>query len=233
MFHQQSVRALYTRRFDWISLVVEVVGMLITAVYLTKADPTATGGPDAFGYTFIDSNEPGGPIYAWEEISSTGTLVTDWTDFNNGFAGPIPIGFSFNYYGNAYPELYVNTNGYVSFEQGYLFAPPCCGLPNTSTPNNDIALFGDDLQLINYGTESAVYYQTLSNPNRLVIEFVNMYYCCGYPPYVGHTLPGHSVRKWRCSSPNTQTMNGNTSTYVGIENQNGTDGLGYTASPRR
>jgi hypothetical protein len=78
-----------------------------------------SGGPDAFGYTFKDSNEPDGPTYAWEEISSTGTQVIGWTGTDDGYAGPIPIGFDFNFYGNNYDELHVGSNGYLSFGRGY------------------------------------------------------------------------------------------------------------------
>jgi len=40
----------------------------------------ATGGPDAFGYTFIDSLEPGGPAFTGHDITGTGTLLGDGDD---------------------------------------------------------------------------------------------------------------------------------------------------------
>jgi hypothetical protein len=87
---------------------ITVVAFAVTAVKSAAAadqvdpQPLGSGGPDQFGYIFLDSNEPGGPAYAWEEISATGTLVTGWTSYDDGYAGPIPTGFPFNYYGNTY-----------------------------------------------------------------------------------------------------------------------------------
>ena len=186
--------------------------------------PLAQGGPDEFGYTYKDSNEPGGPAYAWQEISGTGTLITNWTSYDDGFAGPIPIGFAFNYYGVDFTELFAGSNGYSTFGQGTGVIPPST-LPGTSDPNNDIALFGGDMYLDNYGTEARVYYQTLANPTRFVLEYVNLHYCCD--SNTAHTFemvlyPSGDVQA------QYKTLNATTTSYVGIENQVGNDGLSYS-----
>lgn len=101
------------------------------------------GGPDAFGYAWIDSLEPGGPTYSWVDISATGTSVLLGDDATDG---PFPIGFSFGFYGGSYTDFYVSSNGWVSFD-----APPSsdlsndCPMPTNGTPNNLLALMWDDL----------------------------------------------------------------------------------------
>jgi hypothetical protein len=192
----------------------------------TSSSGGGDAGGDAFGYIFRDSNDSDGPTYAWEEIASTGTPVSGWTSTNDGYAGAIPIGFDFNYYDNSYSDLYVSSNGYVSFGQGY-YNSPSGTLPRTNSPNNDIALFGGDMRLVNYGSDTVVYYQTLNNPTRFVLEFVNLYdYYYGDIPHTFQVIlypNGNILSQY-------QVLNGTSTSYVGLENIDGTDGLSYGAA---
>jgi hypothetical protein len=125
----------------------------------------ATGGPDGFGYTFIDSNELAGPTFDWQDISATGTPLGLGDDDH---IYPISLPFSFDFYGTAYTDLAVGSNGTVYFEDQYL------GLANEAIPgtnsygvNRFIAGYWDDL---NPGAGGEIYHQVLGvAPNRQMI----------------------------------------------------------------
>jgi uncharacterized repeat protein (TIGR01451 family) len=97
-----------------------VAGMLTLLLAVARGASAATGGPDAFGYTFVDSSEPGGPAYRPVDVSTTGMAVLVGTGTNNGddiaavvdlTAGGSP-GFAF--YGVTYPAVAMASNGYLS-----------------------------------------------------------------------------------------------------------------------
>lgn len=99
------------------------------------------GGPDAYGYRYIDSNSVGGPQYAWEDIEKTATVYK--SKDSNGAGGPFKIGFDFNFYGKSYSSLFIAGNGYVFFSSiGYRNdIYDGSQMPSKSEPNNLIAPF--------------------------------------------------------------------------------------------
>jgi hypothetical protein len=133
----------------------------------------AQGGPDAGGYRWIDSDEPGGPVFNWFEIASTGTPITTWTS-GTGDDGSVilPLPFTFKYYGNDYTSLKVVTNGWMGFDiastsNAYLNA----AIPVAAEPNSALYPFWDDLDLRTAGN---VYYQNDAANNRFVVEYKNV-----------------------------------------------------------
>ena len=67
------------------------------------------GGPDPFGYKWIDSDEPGGPPYEFTDISGSGTVVslspTGTFDPRDEGMATVNMPFSVNFYGDAYNSL--------------------------------------------------------------------------------------------------------------------------------
>jgi hypothetical protein len=128
------------------------------------------GGPDAFGYVWIDSDEPGGPTFGWVDIEATGTNITSGLTDDN-FIGPYQIGFNFPYYDSTYTEFWVSSNGFIGFgpTAGYSLLGNTA-LPSTATPNNIIAWCWDDLNILNTSTPGGkVLYQNVGG--NLVIQY--------------------------------------------------------------
>ncbi len=125
-------------------------------------------GPDTYGYTFKNSTSPGGPVYNWVDIAAGGVRVWPAGTYDDAHAGPFNLGFTFPFYGNAYTQLYISSNGYASFSPP-ADAPPCgAALPSPCASNNSIFAFGGD-GIVSASTR--VYYKTLSNPTRFVVQY--------------------------------------------------------------
>lgn len=121
------------------------------------------GGPDAFGYRWIDSDEPGGPSFSWIEISGTGTPLP--ITGNDEMSVPVPLGFDFPFYGRFFSTVKVNTNGFLTFTWpvGPALNEP---LPFFFGPDNLIAPLWDDLEPVGV---QRIFVQTF--PNRMVVEW--------------------------------------------------------------
>lgn len=130
---------------------------------------TDPGGPDAYGYTWLSSDDPGGPAVEWIDITATGTPITGLGDDN--YVGPYSVGFDFDYYWYAVDQVYVGSNGYIKFPPGTNIASPFPGsIPLSAAPNDFIAMFLSDL--IFAGSAEAYYWS--NNVDQFVVSFLNM-----------------------------------------------------------
>ncbi len=132
--------------------------------------PDGRGGPDAFGYTWIDSDEPGGPAFSWVDISTTGTEITTWTSgtADDGYA-TLPMPWAFPFYGVSQTSINVGTNGFVNFGTGSTSLSNGA-IPSTTAPNNAIYAFWDDLDFRTSG--KVLYYNDAAN-GRFIIQYHN------------------------------------------------------------
>ncbi|MFO7655139.1 MAG: S8 family serine peptidase [Candidatus Krumholzibacteriia bacterium] len=186
----------------------------------TRPGIMGTGGPDNFGYTWTDSDEPGGPVYDWVDISAVGTPIFG-RYVDDGNDGPLPIGFTFPFYGNDFDEFRVCTNGFISFTSTatrYSNGP----LPSASTgvPENLLAVFWDDM--VNSPTNgNEVYYH--NDGTRLIVQFELRRIAQYSPPYYSFQAilypSGEIVYQYRQLGPTTN------SATIGLQNAERDDGL--------
>ncbi len=121
------------------------------------------GGPDSFGYRWVDSDQPGGPTFQWIDISTTGSDIGLASD--DATSQPIPLGFNFPLYGNLFDSIRVCTNGWASFTSSAT-TPFNELLPSPHAPENLIAPYSSDLDLTSTGH---VYFQSFGN--RAIIQW--------------------------------------------------------------
>ena len=170
------------------------------------------GGPDAFGYQWIDSNEPGGPEYTWTEINFCGNLIGEGDDSNEG---PFEIGFPFYFYGNEYSAVRVCSNGFLSLTSTAT-AYDNEAIPSSTDPNALLAPFWDDLNPNDGG--QMYYYQW---GDQFIVEWDAIpHYGSGNPETFQVILNSDGSILF-----NYKIVADGSSATVGIENENGTDGL--------
>jgi hypothetical protein len=138
-------------------------------------DSQPTAAPDAYwpgpdGYGYVGSTF----AFNWVEISGTGTPILDLTD--DSYSGPFPLGLTFNFYGSAWTDFYVGSNGFISFGEGFNDLSNQCPLPTDYTPDNIIPIMWDDL-FPNYSIGGAYYQFFASCPigsgSCIIVEYLN------------------------------------------------------------
>jgi Zn-dependent metalloprotease/subtilisin family serine protease len=173
------------------------------------------GGPDRTGYTWIDSDEPGGPAYQWSDIKATGTMLSSVSGCDDCFQSQ-KISFRFPFYGNSFDTIYVSSNGFITFGTGSSLISNY-PLPSTSAPANLIDALHDDLDP---GSGGDIYFKDYGD--RAVIQFDNVYPYSGSGVYTFQIVLERSGAIYLYYNNLTGPLTGAT---VGIQNASRDDGL--------
>ena len=171
------------------------------------------GGPDGFGYTWIDSDEDGGPTFDFVDISGSGTSVSLSDDGQQS----VDLPFAFPFYGETYDEVAIVSNGFLDFGPTST-AYSNSAIPSTADPNGFLAAFWDDL---NPTAGGSVYYEDMGD-GRFIVQWD------GVPPYTGSgtaTFQAVLYADGRVLYQYDAVSMATTSATVGAESPDGSDGL--------
>ncbi|MDZ4712660.1 MAG: T9SS type A sorting domain-containing protein [bacterium] len=193
-------------------------------IFHGSAQTDSSGGPDAGGYRWIDSDSPGGPVFNWVDITNGGgTQITSWTS-GTGDDGSVivPIPFTFNYYGTNYTQLKICTNGWAGFDVNAISnAYDNTTIPNTLDPNAALYCFWDDMDTRVTGS---VWYKSEPQNNRFIVEWKDVPH---YDPPAGgpYTYQIIIYNDGRIIYQYLSINSPDNSATIGTENSTGTVGL--------
>jgi len=188
-------------------------------------------GPCAYGYRAFSDLSPYPkirPTYNWIEIKNVGTQVASTGD---DVTQTITLPFTFKFFGVNYTTLSVCSNGWIGFGSISSTAWSNTGIPNSSDPNNIVAVLWDDLNPNATGSGKIYYYYDPAN-HIVIVEYDSVYHYYTTTPskaevilydpafYPTFTGDGEIVIQYMINP-------GQYDFTCGIENANGTDGIQY------
>jgi hypothetical protein len=192
-------------------------------------------GSSPLQYGWTDSDTTGGPTFAW--IDTNGFNILPDLDDDGYINVPLEPGMHFPYYDSTYDYVFVSANGWVALGSsnpgGDLDTVPD-KLPVAAVPNRCIYAWWDNLaQGARFG-HGLVYYRWFGiEPNRymvLVFQDVNR---VGTDTANGITFElifrenGTILCQYRDVETGDPTFDYGRSASIGLENEDGTDGLNY------
>lgn len=157
-----------------------------TFLVTVQVSAQTSGGPDAFGYTWRDSNDPNGPEFSWIDISSVGTQVTGLAD-DNATQFITMGGMVFHYYWTDITKLIIGSNGWIGFSPTSNIAHCFPTLPTSGgAADHYLAPFMTDLLISQSGFEAEVYYYFDESNNQFIVSYIDVpWWNVNSPGYVG------------------------------------------------
>ncbi len=186
-----------------------------------ELDPFGAGGPDAFGYMWRDSDEPGGPVFDWVEISGIGTELPVSGDDSR----VVDLPFDFPFYGDIKTEIRICSDGYLTFgTKGNAYTN--VAIPNPAEPNDMMAVYWDDLNPPQAPDDGGVFYYYDAVNNRFIVEWCKLprYYNNGQYTFQAILYPDGGIVYQYLDMQFASATYAKDGT-IGIENATGTDGL--------
>lgn len=120
--------------------------LLNTLLFAFLSIQAGSGGPDGFGYTWKDSDDPNGPTFNWIDITALPNAVPVSGMADDNSRGPFCLGFDFRYYWIDYDKVTIGSNGWLSFENPTNLGSCFQAMPTTNgTPNSTLAPYMSDL----------------------------------------------------------------------------------------
>ena len=143
----------------------------------TVADPT---GPDNYGYYAyedIDSSYSSHPVFEWVEIAPSAGGPGTALNLGDDDGETVTLPFTFNYYGAAYNQITICSNGWAAMGLVSDHDFNNSGIPSNDGPPAMLAPLWDDLDPRNGG--EIAYYADNAN-HRFIIEWKDV-------PHYSHT----------------------------------------------
>ncbi|BDQ03411.1 T9SS type A sorting domain-containing protein [Ignavibacterium sp.] len=195
------------------------------------------GDENSGGYFFANSisdGSPSHPEYNWLDPVSFGhNIVTNWTagDADDGYLGPVDLQFNFPFYSGSYNQIFINSNGYLSFGNGYTLTASNAIIPFVLEPNNILAACAMDLVLDgNLFPDAKIYYGIVGN--KFVVTYFHAHPKLSSNDYItfqiilypnGNILYQYNDTESTIPVPEEIANDA----LIGIENQYGTQGISY------
>ena len=224
----------------------------ITQVYFSlevgPVDNTAPTGPDAFGYYAYDSYDVDYdevPTYSWIEIDPDEGGLGQVIYMADDESSTIPLPFTFTYYDEAFDEITVCSNGWISFITNDWTNFRNWDIPSALGPYGQVCAYWDDLigeaytvvdTVFHHDMRICHYYDEVNN--RFIIEWskcfnrfddtsVEKFELILFDPAFYPTASGNGEIQCNYHTINNPDATSNYST-IGIENLIQSDGVLYT-----
>jgi hypothetical protein len=180
----------------------------------------ASGGPDDFGYRWMDSDDPKGPSFFWNSIENTGILlstISGCDDCNQA----VDLSFEFPYYGINYNKIWVDANGYIAFTNSWSTYWNRA-LPSLNAPPAIIAGYWMDL-CPGCNTNGKIFFQSSDNMAIIQYQDVPLLFGSGNVTFQIQLYRSGEIRLLYQNVPINQNYY-----TVGIQNQN--RDMGFTVA---